>query len=344
MNAGALAPERYPLEFLGLVRELGRATVSDTADQSLGTSAPGLSSINGQLQSDRVSPEIYEKLEATSSLSFNVLSSRSPRELLADSEDEAHFRRNCRDLVVACLEEALVVGLDFSEVPRAPMSRPQSKLEEELRMLIERWNSGDRQTQITREHIIELLGAVRGVPEDYLRWRAAWDGGPGEPSLMHLLSQGESAEIEWKATLRTELDTGAKNRERTRDVAKAVCGFLNADGGHLLIGVKDDGSIFGIEQDLSTLKRRDRDGFEQALRGLIAERIDESANRLVRVSFSTVEMRTVCICTVTPAARPVFMGPDFFVRAGNTTRPLTPRDTYVYLEAHRPDALRTAVV
>ena len=41
-------------------------------------------------------------------------------------------------------------------------------------------------------------------------------------------------------------------------VVKTVCGFLNAEGRTLLIGVDDDGQVVGLEKDLSTLGRKPR--------------------------------------------------------------------------------------
>jgi predicted HTH transcriptional regulator len=81
-----------------------------------------------------------------------------------------------------------------------------------------------------------------------------------------LMAAGEGSTVEFKATLRCDVEAGNVNKDLTKVVAKSVAGFLNAHGGTLLIGVADDGTVVGIERDIATLSRKDVDGFEQTLR------------------------------------------------------------------------------
>ena len=56
--------------------------------------------------------------------------------------------------------------------------------------------------------------------------------------LQGLLNQGESIFVEFKQS------KGKLNK----DVFESVCAFLNRNGGHLFLGVNDDGSIVGINE------------------------------------------------------------------------------------------------
>lgn len=56
-----------------------------------------------------------------------------------------------------------------------------------------------------------------------------------EQLIKNLIKQGESGQLEFKEVVRNE------------EVAKTICAFLNAEGGTVLIGVKNDGKIIGIE-------------------------------------------------------------------------------------------------
>lgn len=57
--------------------------------------------------------------------------------------------------------------------------------------------------------------------------------------LLKLISNGESVTVEFK-----------KSRiEVTKDVYETVCAFSNRNGGHIFLGVKDNGEILGIEAD-----------------------------------------------------------------------------------------------
>lgn len=87
---------------------------------------------------------------------------------------------------------------------------------------------------------------------------------PGLPDLdiEQLLKMDESNQQEFKSTFQWDMKTQAKNEKLRYEVISTIAAFNNTDGGYLLIGVKDDKSIFGIEQDLSLLKhKKDRDGF-----------------------------------------------------------------------------------
>lgn len=56
---------------------------------------------------------------------------------------------------------------------------------------------------------------------------------------MKLISSGENVTVEFKKS-RTEV---------TKDVYETVCAFSNRNGGHIFLGVKDNGEILGIEAD-----------------------------------------------------------------------------------------------
>jgi predicted HTH transcriptional regulator len=76
-------------------------------------------------------------------------------------------------------------------------------------------------------------------------------------------------------------------------IVKAIAGLMNTNGGILLIGIKDDGKVFGIENDLVAIKtKNDPDGFNQRLSrqievylGLVNIRFLKT--RFVNVDFSS---------------------------------------------------------
>jgi len=82
------------------------------------------------------------------------------------------------------------------------------------------------------------------------------------PDVRTLAEAGEGAAVEFKASLRWDLQEQRVNKALERVVAKTVAGFLNGHGGRLLLGVDDAGGIAGLAADYATLTRRDRDGFE----------------------------------------------------------------------------------
>lgn len=59
--------------------------------------------------------------------------------------------------------------------------------------------------------------------------------------LKEIISGGESITVEFKES----------KKKLNKDVLESVCAFLNRNGGHLFLGVKDNGDIIGIEPDLA---------------------------------------------------------------------------------------------
>ena len=155
-------------------------------------------------------------------------------------------------------------------------------------------------------------------------------------NLEALVSAGESAKVEFKSSARYNRHSGKRDERLEQAVAKTVAGFLNAEGGVLLIGVADDGAITGIEDDYALLKAPDRDRFELWLRDMLTKSLGVVATRDLRVEFSAAEGHDVCLVTAPAARRPAFVhgseGHDatLFVRLGNSTRELDVEEALTY--------------
>ena len=155
---------------------------------------------------------------------------------------------------------------------------------------------------------------------------------PREP-VRELIRRGESDRLEFKSTARWNLHTAARDERMEMVIAKAVAGFLNTEGGALLIGVDDSGTVLGLVNDFSTVRCSDADRFELWLRDFLATTLGQNAAATPVIDFTpvTVDGAGTFICRVTcPASpRPVFVRPpkgstsqELWVRTGNSTRQL----------------------
>jgi type I restriction enzyme R subunit len=124
----------------------------------------------------------------------------------------------------------------------------------------------------------------------------------------------EDSGLEFKSTLRWDIKAEShKTKIPEKAVVKTVGGFLNAEfGGTLLIGIADDGTVYGLEADYRTFSKRgergDRDLFGQHLQNLILGRLGDAAGTLVNWEFHTVDGADLCRVNVEPADFPVFEG------------------------------------
>ena len=120
----------------------------------------------------------------------------------------------------------------------------------------------------------------------------------------------ESLYLEYKSTLRWDI----KQQQKTDVVAdaaiKTIAGFANsAHGGTLLIGVADDGSIHGLEDDYATFIKRghrgDRDLWGQHLQNLIRTRLGDHALSLVTWQFHTINSHHLACINIEPSTYPI---------------------------------------
>lgn len=168
------------------------------------------------------------------------------------------------------------------------------------------------------------------------------DHSPAPMTIADLAQLDESHTFEFKSTARWNVYTGQPDKKMEHVIAKTVCGFLNSDGGKLLIGVDDEGAIVGLSQDYSTLsKKQDRDGFELWLRQHLENSLSVQTAGLVQISFGMVDGDDVALVTVSPSGKPVFCRPsdgkdatDFWVRVGNQTKQLHGDDMVDYKDLH----------
>jgi len=157
----------------------------------------------------------------------------------------------------------------------------------------------------------------------------------GQP-ITALMQRGEGSDLEFKSTARWDARQSKINRELENVIVKTVCAFLNAEsGGTLLIGVDDGGHAVGLDNDYKTLKRQDRDGYENFLMNLLLTAYGKDVSPHLRIDFHEVDGHDVCRVSVTSAPRPVFVpdgsgGENLYIRTGNATRQLSTREAIEY--------------
>ena len=148
-----------------------------------------------------------------------------------------------------------------------------------------------------------------------------------DKDLPGTIRKGEGPLLEFKSSFRWDIEQSRVNRALEGVVMKAIAGFMNSrDGGTLLIGVADDGKILGLGNDFQSLKRKDQDGFEQAIMTAISSAFGTDLCRNIKILFHSSDGKYVCRLIILPASRPVFFKqgnePKFYLRTGGGTRDL----------------------
>ena len=161
-------------------------------------------------------------------------------------------------------------------------------------------------------------------------------------TLRDLLSIGESQRVEFKSTARWNVRAGRVDKKMEHVVVKTVCGFLNAEGGKLLIGVDDDGRVLGLGDDMKTLSKGNADAYELFLRQRLDAGLSIPTAKIVQIGFERVQEDDVCVVTVAASGKPAFAMPhqggsahsEFWVRVGNATKQLHGEDMVDYMSSH----------
>jgi hypothetical protein len=152
-----------------------------------------------------------------------------------------------------------------------------------------------------------------------------------------LIARGESGHLEFKSTYRWDVRQQRTNRALELIIIKTIAGFLNREGGTLLIGVEDNGDIIGIDSDFQTLKHKNRDGFERALMDAVKVSLGGNACALLHCRFHDIENKTICRVIIESASEPIYYHDSgvarLMLRTGNSTRELDAREAHAYISS-----------
>ena len=154
-------------------------------------------------------------------------------------------------------------------------------------------------------------------------------------NVLRLIEGGESEKLEFKSTLRTNLETGETDKRMEKAVLKTIVAFLNSNGGNLLIGVSDDGAICGA--DLESFDNKDKMGLH--LTNLISSQIGKGFLPYITVSMVDFDDRTVVRVRCEACPEPVFLKDGkveiFYARMGPQTVELTGMALIDYIDNRR---------
>jgi hypothetical protein len=142
----------------------------------------------------------------------------------------------------------------------------------------------------------------------------------GSRPTADLVKAAEDHFLEHKQTLLYDLVTRQANPGLENLVIDRICGFSNAEGGTVLIGVEDrTGRVTGLGYDLKLV--RDVDALINRLSQKVHTLI-QSLAPLVRITPEPIGTETVLRLDVPRGERPVFVRDRFMVRINNSTQEL----------------------
>ena len=149
---------------------------------------------------------------------------------------------------------------------------------------------------------------------------------------MTVVNTGENDAVEFKSTLRINLHTGAPDKRMELAVLKSLAGFLNTDGGTLIVGVSDDGTPVGIKTD----KFPNEDKMSLHLVNIVNDRMGPEAMIAINIHFDDYKDNRVMFIRCKRSLRPVYVKDDnierFYIRTGPSTTELTASQIQSYVK------------
>jgi predicted HTH transcriptional regulator len=116
---------------------------------------------------------------------------------------------------------------------------------------------------------------------------------------------------------------------------KTISAFLNSSGGTLVIGVRDDGSIEGVESD----KFSNDDKFLLHLWTLVRTCLGRDFTPFILTRLEKADEKTVCIVSCMPSNRPVFLRQpgypeEIYIRMGPSSNAMDISEALKYINNH----------
>lgn len=143
--------------------------------------------------------------------------------------------------------------------------------------------------------------------------------GPHHIDIHQLIVSDESKTLEFKQTLSLEIKRNTKEKYLETACLKTLAGFLNSDGGILLVGVTDDKSPVGIETEVEKLHKGSKDKFLLYFKDLIREHIGLDFDPFIDFALVPVDGKTILRVDCKEGANPCFIGNTFYVRTNPAT-------------------------
>jgi hypothetical protein len=125
--------------------------------------------------------------------------------------------------------------------------------------------------------------------------------------VAEIIENDEEFAVEFKSTARWVLRMGGQNKAMEDAVVETVAGFLNTDGGTLLIGVGPDREAVGLGHDYPRVKPPTGDGFVNWLTTHLTTAVGHAADMRTQARIAVHEGHEICRLDVARPSRPVWV-------------------------------------
>jgi type I restriction enzyme R subunit len=166
-------------------------------------------------------------------------------------------------------------------------------------------------------------------------------GGAALRTVEEIIARDEDFTVEFKSTARWDLREGKPSKAMEDAVVKTIAGFLNTDGGTLLIGVGDSGAVLGLDHDYDRVQPKNGDGFVNWLTTHLINALGHPPVTRVRARIAVHDGKQICRVDVARHSEPAWAKTSkaervLFARFNNSTRAVPVDEASAYVSLRWP--------
>lgn len=234
------------------------------------------------------------------------------REALESYEEKVNFSPMLERLYTRL---KIVSGIDWGENAQwlwEKHQNPRNETEGKLASLVLSYNMLPKDLETSRKQILTQISNLLNINSTASTSKYYGD---------------ESQTVEFKSSLVYSSKGGSRPspKEQLFEITHIVCGFMNARGGKLFIGVNDSGYENGLDDDLTFRKSR---GERSSIDAMIVD-LQNHFDRVLpthskghwEISSDPESKKGVIVIEVKPVRQPVELDGVIYVRASSTTKP-----------------------
>jgi len=202
---------------------------------------------------------------------------------------------------------------------------PRSQVRENMQVWVSR-NSSDNEEHRIRGIVKSIISPPPGVEYDKNGTVVRLiDGQIGtvvkiidheditESEILHLLSAGETQNVEFKETFSVANDTHEQIDCLRDQTVKEIAAIMNGRGGTLFIGINDAGEVTGLEPDYKyVIPKRStqtiQDKFKQEIHSYVKDKLmDTTLEEKYVITIKNIQNQDIAVIQISSSEKPVFV-------------------------------------
>ncbi|MFO8023228.1 MAG: reverse transcriptase domain-containing protein [Perlabentimonas sp.] len=155
-----------------------------------------------------------------------------------------------------------------------------------------------------------------------------------ENEMLNLIKHGESDTVEFKEGACYNAHTRNKDNNMINNILKSIAAFLNSKpSGTLLIGVKDDHEIVGVEREyeVANPQKSNWDGYCLYLTDKINSSLSRNVYTNYKIDKQSINGKDVCIIKTFKLDNPIYFNNKLYIRDNNKTYSLENEELTEYI-------------